>query len=733
MGITHSRRSRRALAAAAMLGMVGGSLATMGTANAAVMVSGSTIDSTGNYVDGYVYPFKSYDEDGDGTVELFEGDYLDGVRTQGGTFDIPLDDGNYVLDFEPDSSEFASEYYRDKADFATADVITVAGAGQVLAPWTIDRIPSVAGVVQTTDGRAVDSADVAAYDAVSGNYVGGDETGRDGIFRIGATAPVKLVFSGQDPVTNDSLATEWYNDKASKETADAVTPTAEGTNVGTVVLAPGGSISGTVTNDAGVALYRAEVCVDGFNFCDFTNTSGAYTLEGVNTGTHQVVFTDPIGEYVGEYYDNISLDTPNSATPVVLTPGQAVTGINAALAAAPAAAPNGVDLSGTVRDEIGGIGVGYQVSVYDTPADARDRKVVATTISNRSGKYQFAQLDRIAGESEFKVVVFDAEDGEQPREEGDFARRTIWSGDKLGYDTAVAITAAPRVLDFLQPVAGGVSGTVTSEAGGVPESPYASFHDSDRNFPSYTSDFEKDGSYDNRALWAGEYTVQLGASDHVPEWWDDSIAGEATTVTVRPGQVTTGISAVLAKDVKAVERPEVVGNAWVGKTVTLDKGVWTIEAGSKFSYEWLVGTTVVATGPSLQVTKSMLGKKLTGRVTNDAGFTQGQAITVTTPKVGYQPKVKAKVSAKAAAITLKVKPLKAKKVKATITVFEIVGVKKNGDDKLKKLGKGKIKKGKGVVRFKKALDKGKHTLVFSVKGKGKVGSGDIEKKIKLKR
>ena len=142
---------------------------------------------------------------------------------------------------------------------------------------------------------------------------------------------------------------------------------------------------------------------------------------------------------------------------------------------------------------------------------------------------------------------------------------------------------------------------------------------------------------------------------------------------------------------------------------------------------------MVATGQSLALTKSMLGKKLTGRVTNDAGFAQGQAITTETAKVGYKPKVKAKVSAKAAAITLKVKPLKAKKVKATITVFEIVGVKKNGDDKRKMLGKGKIKKGKGVVRFKKALGKGKHKLVFSVKGKGKVGSGDIEKKIKLKR
>lgn len=722
MGITHSGRSRRALAAAAMLGMVGGSLATMGTANAAVMVSGSTIDSNGNYVDGTV---QVYNAATNATVGFFD--------AESGAFDIPLDDGTYKLRFSASTSEYGSEYYRDKVDYATADVVTVAGAAQTLAPWTIDFRPSVAGVVTTTDGRPVRFASVYAYDAVNGNLVGSDFTARNGIFRIGATAPVKLVFSGSDPDTGDSLATEWFNDKPSKETADAVTPTTEGANVGAVTLAPGGSISGSVTNEAGVGLYRAEVCLDGGNFCDFTNTAGAYTLKGVSTGSHEIEFEDPIGEYVGEYFDNVPLTTPDAATPVVVAPGQAVTGINAALAAKPAVAPNGVDLSGTVRDEVGGIGVGYQVKVYDTPADARDRKVVATTMSNRSGQYQFAQLDRIAGETEFKVVVDDGDYSERAREEGEFARRVIWSGDKLGYDSAVAITAAPRVLDFVQPVAGGVSGTVTSEAGGVPENAYALFYDANRSIYDQAYDFERDGSYDERTLWAGEYTVQLGATDHVSEWWQDALGKDATVITVRPGQMTTGISAVLAKDVRAIERPEVVGNAWVGKTISLDEGEWNLEAGSKFTYEWLVGTTVVATGPSLKVTKSMLGKKLTGRVTNDAGFTQGQAVTATTPKVGYQPKVKAKVSAKAAAITLKVKPLKAKKVKATITVFEIVGVKKNGDDKLKKLGKGKIKKGKGVVRFKKALGKGKHKLVFSVKGKGKVGSGDIQKKIKLKR
>ena len=146
MGITHSRRSRRALAAAAMLGMVGGSLATMGTANAAVMVSGSLIDSTGNYASGGVYAV-------DATTGFTVGyDFADN-----GTFDIPLEDGSYKLEFSS-GSDYVDEWYRDKADEATADVITVAGAGQTLAPWTVDRTPHIKGVLRTsTPPRACSS------------------------------------------------------------------------------------------------------------------------------------------------------------------------------------------------------------------------------------------------------------------------------------------------------------------------------------------------------------------------------------------------------------------------------------------------------------------------------------------------------------------------------------------------------------------------------------------------
>jgi hypothetical protein len=719
MGHTQMRRSRRALAAATMIGMVGGSLATMGTAHAAVMLSGSTIDATGNYVDGTITVFTS------------TGEEVGAYDTQAGTFDIPLNDGGYKLEFgnADFSSEFTTEYFRDKPDLATADVVTVAGAAQTLAPWTIERRPSVVGSVRTADGRVVRSGFVEARDASTGNTVGQGRIEASGAFRLAtSSASVKLFISGSDPSTGESLAAEWFNDKATFAAADAVAPTAAGADVGVVALAPAGSISGRVTTEAGAPIHRAKACVDTFP-CDFTDANGAYTIEGVRTGDSVVTFTDPIGEFLGEHYNNVPLSSATPATVVTVAPGQAVSGIDAALAAAPAAAPNGVDVSGTVRDELGNLGVGYQIRLWDTPADPKTAKAIASTYSNRAGQYHFTQLDRIPNETEFKIQVV----GEGPREDGDFSRRTTWSGDKNGYATAAAVTAAPRTLDFVLPVAGGVSGSLTSETGGRPDGAGVAFFDAGTNLAGNAEEILGDGSYDQRSLWAGTYTVRFSAVDHVTEWWKDTTADKAVVITVKPGQVVTGISAALGKEVKAVDRPEVKGGAWVGKTVRLDRGAWNTEATSRFSYEWLVGTTVVATGPSLKVTKSMLGKKLTGRVTNDAGFAQGQALTKTTPKVGYKPKVKGPITARKAAITLKAKPLKAKKVKATITVFELVGVRKNGEDKLKKLGRAKITKGKGTVTFKKALSRGKHKLVFRIKGKGKVGSGDIMKKVKIKR
>ena len=135
------------------------------------------------------------------------------------------------------------------------------------------------------------------YDAATGNQVGEEYTDPKGGFRLSSSLPsVKLRFSGYDPRTGDQLASEFYMDKGTLAAADAVAPTSAGANVGTVVLAPGGSIAGRVTSEAGAPVYRAQACSN-LGGCDWTDANGDYLIEGVDTGEHVVSFNDPIGDY----------------------------------------------------------------------------------------------------------------------------------------------------------------------------------------------------------------------------------------------------------------------------------------------------------------------------------------------------------------------------------------------------------------------------------------------------
>ena len=179
-------------------------------AHAAVNVSGSLVDAAGNYVEGQVYVYTAA-----GTPVAY--DYTDS-----GTFDFALEDGAYKLEFN--GYDHADEWYRDKADEATADVVTVAGAGQVLAPVDRRGLPRR----HRRDHRAVGHAR-SSGGTRRGVRRRDRQPGRRGVHRPQGRLPrhsslpsVKLRFSGYDPRTGDQLASEFYMDKGTLAAADAV-------------------------------------------------------------------------------------------------------------------------------------------------------------------------------------------------------------------------------------------------------------------------------------------------------------------------------------------------------------------------------------------------------------------------------------------------------------------------------------------------------------------------------
>ena len=150
--------------------------------------------------------------------------------------------------------------------------------------------------------------------------------------------------------------------------------------------------------------------------------------------THVVSFNDPIGEYAGEYYNNVPLTDrpPPPASPwPPARPSSTSTPPSPLLPSSP---PSASTSSGTVRDEPRRHRRRATGRRVRHPGRRATREVVARTYSNRAGAYHFTELDRLAGKTQFKVSSTVA-DG--PREEGDFARRDTWSGDKVGYETAV--------------------------------------------------------------------------------------------------------------------------------------------------------------------------------------------------------------------------------------------------------------------------------------------------------
>jgi hypothetical protein len=716
-----SRRLTRrftAMGAGAALVAAGLSLGVMAPANAASIVTGGVTDGFGNAIGGYLTAYQQDPGTGD---FLFEDELFVGSN---GYIEGTLDDGVYKLEF---STNTYSEFYKDKADLATADVVTVAGGAPVaLGAWTIDQ-PYVVGTIANAAGKPLPYADVDVFDAATGSFISDSNADEKGTFKVATQAkPVKMSFSADD------YALEYYADAADIASAYPITASATGADLGRITLAPGGSVSGQVTSDAGAPLEFVEVSVAGRY--DLTDKNGVYTVKNAPTGSQLVSFDDPIGEYADEYFNNVT--DPALATKVLVGVGQAVTNVNANLTPIPVNPTRTVEVTGAVKDNLGAPVVGAQLTAYTTPTRSSDRRVSETVFSNRQGNFAFTELEKVQGENQFKIVANANVQGD----DNAFALFGSWFGGGQDYDRAPAVTVTPGTpvgaVDVVLDRAGGLAGSVTGLAGMPLEPGVSALGSSDGDYNFVSADFEADSTFESRSVRPGTYKIRFDdfSGFHASEWWKDKAKVEdAVLVTVKSGQMVGGLNAVLGNQLAAVERPSMSADyPWVGKAITAEPGVWNVQTNTDFSYEWLVGSTVVGKGETFTPTTANIGDRLTLRVTAENGRLIGSATSAASAKVGYQPKIKVKVKGATASLKIKAPPVKAKKVKGSVVVKEIVKVKDDGTIKYKKIAKGKIKKGKGTVSLSK-LKKGKHKLVFFFTGKGKVGSNDETVKVKVKR
>ena len=725
---------RRAVAtgASAALAVAGLALAAAPAHAAPVTVTGTLTDAVGNGIDGYVVAFA---QQGDGTYSYAASQYV-----ADGAVALPIEPGTYKFEFSDADGSFLTEFYNDKASMDLADPVAVT-APVALAPVVLANRPSYTGTVVSPTGRPLENANVAVVDQTTGSTINSVNTRPDGTYRLGAPSGTYKL-----RVSATGFATEFYDNVATLEAATAVPLGAADAQLPPISLQEGTTVSGRVTNPTGSGLERVQVNlrpVSGFNsYTDYTDAAGNIAFEGVRPGTYQVQFTDPLGEYLGEWWN----DKPTSATADVLTIGLGpVVGLDAALAPDPAnvpPAPGSVDIAGQVVDSSGKPVVGASVAAWDTPADGDRRDVESTVTTDRTGAFVFTDLDgTFTSESVYKLQAAD----NYPVEEGAYSRLSRWFGGAQTYAGAGTVGVPTGGATITLPLTGGISGAVTSESNLPVRGASVTFFDADANPSQLTGSMfggasvEEDGTYATASLPPGTYKVLFshetfsgGLYDHAPEWYDDTTFAKAKTITVKGGETVTGISAALSQQIKAVRKPEIRGKQYLGKKLRAYPGVWAVQSGTTYTYEWLIGDAVVATGRSYRATKAAKNKRVTLRVLAENGDLNGTAL-VSSQAIKKQPKVKVSVKGAKASIKVSAKKVKAKKFKGKVIVRKIVREDEYGAPVYKKVGKAKLRNGKASLKLKK-LSKGKNKLVFEIRLKGgKYGNAEVAKTVKVKR
>ena len=169
----------------------------------------------------------------------------DGTYTAGG-----LRSGSYKVLFRAYNGIYISEWYNDKADFYTADLVWLTAPSNTTVNAALDRGGSIIGTVtDAATGEALSGIGVTVYDATTHGYVSSGYTGTDGTYTAGGlrSGSYKVQFRAN----NGIYASEWYDNKADFESADLVWLTAPSNTTVNAALGRGGSINGRLTGSNG--------------------------------------------------------------------------------------------------------------------------------------------------------------------------------------------------------------------------------------------------------------------------------------------------------------------------------------------------------------------------------------------------------------------------------------------------------------------------------------------------
>jgi 5-hydroxyisourate hydrolase-like protein (transthyretin family) len=429
--------------------------------------------------------------------------------------------GTYIVQFKAGSGAYAAEWYDDQASPLSATPVTVSDGGATSginaqlglgAQFSGQVVGEGSGPLQSLRVNVYDSSGqsvAGAYTDAAGNYTTSPGL-LSGSYRIG--------FDG-----SGSYLGEYYNDKPSLEAADALAVTAPAVRTGVdATLARGGQISGRVTDaGTGLPLVSVSVSASGRNGSGYayTDASGNYTIDGLGSGSYQVVAT-PLSDSINLVgsQQNVTVSAPNtvSGVDIAMVPGGTITGRVTAVGGTPLK-----DISVNV------LGSDYGNYVYT------DASGVYTATALPSGNYR---------------VLF------RP---SDYVPEAYHNQFDFGQANPIPVVAPNTVggIDAELAKGGAVSGTVTDATSGLPiEHIFVEVLDANGDRVE-TANTKADGTYQtDPVLPNGSYRVRFNADErfascaYVTEYYNHKLnLASSNPVNITAPNIRDHIDAALTR------------------------------------------------------------------------------------------------------------------------------------------------------------------------------------------
>lgn len=449
---------------------------------------------------------------------------------------------------------------------------------------------------------------------------------------------------------------------------------------------------------------------------------------------------------------------------VVALSAAALTGSGLVAAAGSAsAAPADPDITGVVTNAAGAPLAGIRVTAYTTPSDGSVPLDADVATTDATGKYVLDGLDpasltgapaAIASETEFKLYFDWRPTVAADYHTAGYLDRGLGGSKSVNGAASVVVPAGAAATAPTQalPTAGGVLLAVKGSTGapvnaggggslyriGVTEpgdfavaSTGGSTGYDDPFYPDADANGTPDAPVDGLVYIAGvepgEYALQAYGQDVdavagvYKSYVSRFFGGDGTYAKAKPVKVTAGaltpVTVQLSNTLTATEKPRILGNSSIGSKLKADPGSWLSQADTDYTYQWLRGSTPVATGDTYKVTKKDKGKKIKLVVTAADDFNIGTAVAAPTSKVGLKSKVTVAKRNADGSLQVKVVPVK----KGTgVATGKVVLLTEDGATASKKV---KLKNGVATLtpRAKYAGEK----LVVAYLGGGGLGSDTV--------